>query len=378
MRKVGLYIHIPFCIKKCAYCDFKSYENSLEYRDAYIEAAGRELSGYKDALKGAVVDTVYIGGGTPSALSPAQIIRLGEHIRANAPVSPDAEFTFEANPDTGTREVFTAAREAGANRVSMGLQSASDEELKTLGRLHTVKRFEESFRLARECGFKNISLDLMTGLPGQSMESLFASADFAVSMAPEHISAYGLKIEEGTRFYEIKDSLPLPDEDTEADMYLGLTEYLSERGYRQYEISNYAKDGFYSRHNMRYWLGSEYIGIGCAAHSFFGGKRYFNAPGIEGYISAEKSGRSPVMECESLSREDMLTEHIMLRLRTVRGIRHDEFRAAFGFGFPERFKEEIEKYTSSGHMLSDGAHTSLTPRGFLLSNSIIADILLKI
>lgn len=378
MKTFGLYIHIPFCVKKCAYCDFRSYENMMEYRGAYIDALGRELSSYRGALEGRSADTVYIGGGTPSALMPAQIIRLGEHIRKNVTLTPDAEFTIEANPDTGTSEIFLAALAIGANRLSMGLQSADDDELRTLGRIHTAAQFEKSFAAARDCGFKNISLDLMTGLPGQSAASLFRSVDFAAGLNPEHISAYGLKIEEGTRFYKMRRELSLPDEDTEADMYLALTERLSEYGYGQYEISNYAKRGFHSRHNMRYWLGGEYLGVGAAAHSYMDGRRFSNAPDIEGYISAVNARGTAVTESVTLSRDDMLFEHIMLRLRTVRGIRHDEFSGEFGFDFSERFKGEIKKYTSSGHMLSDAAHTALTPKGFLISNSVITDLLSQI
>lgn len=378
MKTIGLYIHIPFCIKKCAYCDFCSYEGAFHLRKPYIDALIRELSSYKDTLSAYTVDTVYIGGGTPSVLEPSHILKLGDAIRKNITLSDDLEFTFEVNPKSGVKEVLSATKCIGVNRLSIGLQSADDAQLRLLGRSHDVMRFDECFKLARDAGFKNISIDLMTGLPSQSLDSLKASIDYAVSKSPEHISAYALKIEEGTLFHKIYKTLNLPDEDLQSEMYLELVSRLQFFGYKQYEISNFSKDGYYSRHNMRYWTNSEYLGIGASAHSYMNNERFYNTSSLTGYIASVSNAGTAVMEREALTYEDVLEEYIMLRLRLKSGLSYADFYARFGYNFADKFKSRCEQFIDMRLMEDDGKSLRLTSKGFLVSNYIISDLLLEI
>jgi len=374
---IGLYIHIPFCVKKCAYCDFCSYENALSKRDDYIDALCKEMSSYKEELSSRIVDTIYVGGGTPSMLTPSQIIRLGNAIRENCNIAPDAEFTFEVNPQSGISEIFAAAKEIGVNRISMGLQSADDRLLRIIGRSHDVRRFDECFDAARSAGFENISLDLMTGLPSQTLSDLEASIDYAVSKKPEHISAYALKIEEGTPFHKIEDTLDLPDEDMETAMYHLMIERLKAYGYEQYEISNFARDGFYSRHNTRYWLGQDYLGLGVSAHSYMNGERFYNEDSLDEYMSAVNEGRTPVCERDKIEGDELIEEYIMLRLRLKAGLDPADFENRFGISF-EPLMKRCEPFIEKGLMQKNSKYIRLTPDGFLVSNYIISDLILEI
>lgn len=348
MDKLGLYIHIPFCVKKCNYCDFCSFDNAAGEKSRYIDAVICEMKAYKDKTNGRIFDTVYIGGGTPSVLPPDEILKLGHAIKDIFNIEENAEFTFETNPQSGIKDVLLAAKEIGVNRLSIGLQSSHDDELTILGRSHTKSRFSECYHTAREIGFENISIDIMTALPGQTMDRLISTAKYITDLAPEHISAYTLKIEEGTPFYKIRDTLDLPDEDLQSEMYLKLTDYLENCGYNQYEISNYAREGYHSRHNTRYWQAREYIGIGVSAHSYFEGARYSNTNSLNAYIESAKEGIFSYEDKVVLSECDLIEEYIMLSLRLKTGLDFSVFESKFGFDLKDKIKEKLELFKKNG------------------------------
>ncbi len=365
-KPIGLYVHIPFCKRKCRYCDFCSYAGVSETeRREYTEALCREIRGY-EREKRIAVDTVFFGGGTPSLLEPRELSEILEAVKSAFDVLPDAELTLEANPGTLTRDKLLAYRLLGVNRLSIGLQSIHENELKKLGRIHSYPDFLESYRLAREVGFDNIGVDLMYGIPEQTVDSFGETLASVIAIAPEHISAYGLIIEEGTPFYDERDSLALPDEDSECDMYCLACAMLGEAGYSHYEISNYARAGRESRHNLHYWRDEEYIGVGVAAHSYFEGYRFANPDSIAEYLAA------PVVE---RLLPDAETEYVMLAFRLAEGLSLTDYKARFSRGFTEGREDSIRRYTDLGLMLQMGDRLALTERGFYVSNAILSDLL---
>ena len=375
MRKAGLYIHIPFCVRKCNYCDFYSLGcGSASSISEYIDALCTQIEREAEQYKGVIIDTIFLGGGTPSLLSPDEFLRLCGCIRANFELSSKLELTIEANPDTITRERLIAWRKGGVSRLSIGLQSADDEELRMLGRIHSYEGFERAYRLARELGFDNISIDLMYALPNQTTQGLEKSLERVCSLSPEHISAYCLKIEPSTPFSKM--DLSLPDEDTQYEMYMMLCDYLSSHGYEQYEISNFSKNGRRCMHNLKYWLREEYIGLGPSAHSFFDGIRYSYAPSLDGYLSSIKVGKMPeripedTHEPDENERED---EYVMLRLRLSDGVDALEFEREFGKDLFSRY--DFDKFIKSGHMKKTGSKIAFTQKGFFVSNYILSSIL---
>ena len=377
MRKLGLYIHIPFCQKKCAYCDFYSLCHTENKEQDYILALCSHIRAEKDLYKGCEFDTVYIGGGTPSILSPNSFVTLANCIKEYLNLTQGGEFSIEANPSTLTREKLLAFKKAGVNRLSIGLQSTSDKELNALGRIHSLDEFAQSYRLARECGFDNISVDIMYGLPEQKIDDFAKTLDQVCEFAPEHISAYCLKIEEETQFGKMKDTLILPSEDEEYEMYMLLCDTLEKRGYKQYEISNFAKNGVRSHHNMKYWQSCEYVGLGPSAHSYFNGVRYSYPRNIEKYISEAQSGKveriSEEMAEPQLKMEQM-DEYVMLKLRLSDGVDTAEFHQRFKVDFEKEYCG-IFDFVKSGHMEhKDGAYR-FTPKGFFVSNYILTNIL---
>ncbi len=380
MQKLGLYLHIPFCVKKCNYCDFYSLRcptgfDLSQYISSLCSHIEREASLYKEYE----FDTIFIGGGTPSLVECDDFIRLCDTIKRSLNVSENAEFSIEANPDTITEEKVETWKKCGVNRLSIGLQSASDKDLLILGRVHDLKTFEEKFYLARKCGFDNINVDIMYALSKQTKAELLKTLDYVSNLSPEHISAYCLKIEDSTPFAKMVDSLSLPNEDEQYEMYLSIFEHLSKFGYEQYEISNFAKQGKRCLHNMKYWLSEEYIAFGPSAHSFFDGKRYFYEPNIEKYTLPLANGSFPTKIFESyspLSPEEKADEYVMLKLRLCDGVDNDDFEKLFGKNLSDTY--DFEKYIKSGHMVKKGNTYSFTTKGFFVSNFILSDILKNI
>ncbi len=355
MKPIGIYIHVPFCAKKCPYCDFYSCSYSKSIAESYTEAVIKHIESYESAD----ADTVYFGGGTPSLL-PIEFTEkiLSEVNKKFKLINP--EITLELNPCTVSREKLIEYKKMGINRLSVGVQSANENELEFLGRNHSFEKAKEVIMTASEVGFENISADLMTGLPFQTTESMYNSIDSLSNLPITHISNYILKIEENTPFNKAEIISNMPDDDQVCDMYLSMVERLSENGFKQYEISNFSKNGFESRHNNKYWRCEKYIGFGPMAHSFYGGKRYFNADSLEKYIS------SPLMKTVTDNSPGDDDEKIMLGLRLTEGIRLSDY--------PEK-RTNIEKkarlFEKSELINYDGEKISLTPKGFLLSNSII-------
>lgn len=397
-KPLGLYIHIPFCHAKCAYCDFYSKPGMGEdIMTRYVDALLLQMEDYSPAARRYNVDSVFIGGGTPTVLPVKCMSDLIEGIHRNFNVAKGAEFTLEANPATVSSLSLSKYRKMGVNRLSIGLQSANADELSALSRIHSLDDFEASYKAARGAGFDNINVDLMYGIPLQTAESFSRSLDYATSFAPEHISVYGLKIEEGTPFAGVRDTLMLPDEDTEADMYLDCIRYLEVKGYRHYEISNFALPGRECAHNLKYWNCNEYLGLGCAAHSYFSGVRFSMKRDLDLYISAMEadipgSGMlggegvdpkssamidsvSPVDEVYRISDGERVGEYIMLRLRLTDGISSAEFEKRFGMNFDGIYGRKLKLYIDNGFMTYDGDRYAFTPKGMYVSNYILSAIL---
>ena len=364
---LGLYIHIPFCRSKCAYCDFYSLAGAEERMDDYCRALERHLAEVAPQAECHKADTVYFGGGTPSYLGAERLCRLLGSIRKLYKVDKHAEITLEANPDSATdRKTLKRLRKAGFNRLSLGVQSMDDALLQAIGRIHTRQQVQEAVAAARKAGFKNLSLDLIYGLPGQTMEGWEKTLSDAVGLHPEHLSCYGLKLEEGTPLYRRQGELTFPDEDMQADMYLYAVEFLKQCGYEQYEISNFAKPGFASRHNLKYWLMQEYAGFGPGAHSDFGNVRYGYARDLERYLK----GELVLQESETVDSDEREREYLMLRLRTVQGVDPREFE----YRFRQRFAPLaalLQQCAREGLAEQDRNGWHLTAKGFLVSNRII-------
>lgn len=365
---LGLYIHIPFCKAKCAYCDFYSLAHSEEKMDAYMAALLRHLEEVAPRAAGMQVDTVYFGGGTPSYLGAARLCRILQTVLRRYDVARDAEITLEANPDSaGDWKELRKLRRAGFNRLSLGVQSTDDALLRRIGRVHTYEQVQQAVMAARKAKFTNLSLDLIYGLPGQTMEDWQRTLADAVALGPEHLSCYGLKLEEGTPLWQQRQTLTLPDDDAQADMYLYTVAALGEMGYEQYEISNFAKSGKESRHNLKYWRMEEYAGFGPGAHSDFGGVRYGYVRDIDSYIA----GRLVLSESETDSTLARDYEYVMLSLRTAAGIDRQTFEKCYRQRF-QPMETLFEQYEKAGLASRTEGGWRLTPRGFLVSNSIIA------
>jgi len=364
-KPIGLYIHIPFCEKKCDYCDFYSFAADESIKQAYVDCLVKRLEEYSQTYS-CKADTLYIGGGTPSQLSPKQVERLVTKARELF-LTSDAEITVEANPHSSLPEFLKAAAWAGVNRMSFGLQSSDEKELEFLGRNSTPKELENAIKSAFSAGIENISADLMLGLEGQTKQSLSRSADFALSLGVKHISAYMLKLEEGTALYKKRGSLHLPDDDETAELYLFLCDKLTSNNTLQYEISNFAVPGFESRHNLKYWRCEEYLGIGPSAHSFINGERFFFPRDIKAFLD----GNEPTSDGNGGSEE----EYIMLKLRLTEGIDFKEYEKRFSRPFGEEKKEKARFLMKKGLVDINESRLSLTRKGFLLSNSVICEFI---
>lgn len=364
MKNIGLYIHVPFCKSKCPYCDFYSMRMCGGQADDYTACVLESLEYWADKL-GRKADTLYFGGGTPSLLGGSNIALITR--RAKALFGVDGEITVECNPSATEDDFFDTVAKAGVNRISLGMQSAVDSERRKLGRLADSERVEECIKAARGAGIKNITLDVMLGVPDQTEESLKKTIDFCLKNDVPHISAYMLKLEEGTYYCNNAEKLNLPDEDATADMYTFLGDILEENGYRNYEISNFAKPGFEGKHNLKYWNCEEYLGIGPSAHSFIDGKRFYYPRDIDAF----RLGCEPVPDGDGGDEE----EYIMLRLRLAEGVVFDDFRARFGKSFSAKILEKAREFEKHGLVEISEKSLSLTRKGFLLSNTIISSLI---
>lgn len=369
---LGLYIHIPFCKSKCLYCDFYSLPRGEAQMERYTAVLLKHLAEIAPQAAGQRVNTVYFGGGTPSYLGAKRLIKILKAVKKHYTVEKGAEITLEANPESlADRATVARLRRAGFNRVSLGVQSASNDELKAVGRIHTFGQVERSVAAVRKGRIKNLSLDLIYGLPGQTMESWQRSVKKVAALHPEHLSCYGLKIEEGTPLYDVQHKLTLADDDLQADMYLWCCEYLKEQGYEHYEVSNFAKPGCRSRHNSRYWALEQYAGFGPGAHSDFGDVRYAYVRSLAAYCMAVETGEGElVAEKEHIAPRDRDTEYIMLGLRTSDGIDAKYFENRFRLPFAP-IAAALEPFRKSGHAVAEEGRWYLTDEGFLLSNTII-------
>lgn len=371
-----LYLHMPFCVRKCAYCDFLSFPTDQETQNLYTRRLREDIDAMGKKYGDIPVDTIFIGGGTPSVPDSALIVGIMEHVRKAFHVAEGAEISMEANPGTVTREKLTDYRRAGINRLSFGLQSANDRELKLLGRIHTWAEFLESFHLARECGFTNINIDLMSALPGQTRESWKDTLKRVTDLNPEHISAYSLIIEDGTPFGEKYGSEEgrklLPDEDSEREMYYETKRFLQDCGYERYEISNYAKPGRACRHNIGYWTGLPYLGLGLGASSYMDGCRFAVNSDMKQYLE-EKPGM--FTDVEKLTKKDMEEEFFYVGLRMTAGVSLPEFERRFGLSAKDVYPGLMEMFVEEKAAVFQGDRFVLTDYGLDVSNYIMAQFL---
>ncbi len=374
-KPLGLYIHIPFCKSKCIYCDFYSLPNGEERMDRYVSALCRQLAEVSRQTTAHAVDTVYFGGGTPSYLGAKRLKRILKTVEKHYRMAKKPEITLEANPDSvGDWKNLRALRRAGFNRLSLGVQSADDGQLRLLGRPHTFAQAQDAVAAARRARIRNVSLDLIYGLPGQTMAGWQDTLEKAAALAPEHLSCYGLKVEEGTPLWDMQGGLDMPDDDLQADMYLWTEARLGELGYRQYEISNFAKPEQESRHNIKYWTLGEYAGFGPGAHSDLGDVRYAYVRDLEAYCRGVETQGDILSENERIPQRERDIEYIMLGLRTAKGISRQEFEYRFRLPFAP-VQEVLERFEKSGRAVLRGGRWRLTPEGFLLSNQIIGQAL---
>ncbi len=385
IRRVGLYIHIPFCLHKCAYCDFcSSVAKDKLQMQAYVDALAQDImhTAKTVAADDIIVDSIFVGGGTPSLLSKKDIEYLTDTIYESFRVTEDAEFTFEVNPATLDRAKARTLIDCGVNRLSIGLQSAHDNELEDLSRIHTLKDFINCYKTARKAGFENINVDVMYGIPEQTVESFMQTLELVCELSPEHISMYGLRIEDGTPFSVHRQELELPDEDTEYAMFRQGREFLREHGYSHYEISNYALEGYESKHNLKYWRCEEYIGIGVAAHSYYGGVRYAKITDTDRYISyicgedGENYADTVVASSvEKITQDALECEYVMLGLRTSAGIVKSDYKRRFGVDFDSKYAQRIADYAEAGFIIDSEKRCRFSPEGMYVSNRILSDIL---
>lgn len=389
-KELELYVHIPFCVKKCAYCDFLSAPADVQERTLYVDALTREIRAKKEMYKKYRVSTVFVGGGTPSVLDGSEIERIFSAVRDNFDVTEDAEITMEVNPGTVTEEKAAAWKACGITRLSIGLQSANDKELRMLGRIHSFQDFLATWETVRGAGFENVNIDLISAIPGQTLQSWENTLLTAAELHPEHISAYSLIIEKGTPFYRIygeeaeskqetgncpadrKEYPPLPDEDTERKIYKATESILAGYGLYRYEISNYAKPGYECRHNLGYWERKEYLGLGLGAASLVNECRFRNTSDIKKYQSEEEDIRE---EIEVLSAEDRMEEFMFLGLRKTEGISMNEFALCFGRDIRQVYGGQLRLLTEQGLIESVDDRIRLTERGTDISNYVFSEFL---
>ncbi|MEB3100716.1 radical SAM family heme chaperone HemW [Ferviditalea candida] len=373
----AVYIHIPFCTNKCHYCDFNSYVLKGQPVMEYLQALEREMEQTVEAVSPDRIETIFVGGGTPTVLTPEQMTVFLGMVRTYFPNrSERLEFTMEANPGTTDPEKLAAMKEGGVNRISFGVQSFDNRLLETIGRIHDADDVYRSLDNARRAGFGNLSIDLMFGLPGQTLETLDRSLDAALELGLEHYSIYGLKVEENTLFHTLyqKNRLPLPKEEEEAEMYERIIFRLLEAGYIQYEISNFARPGFESKHNITYWRNQSYYGLGAGAHGYVRGTRHINIKGIQSYIDAALQG-VPVMETSEVSEREAMEDFMMVGLRMLRGVRGEDFYEQFHCSLEEVFGRTINRLIGKELLESFDEGYRLSPRGLMLGNEVFAEFI---
>lgn len=381
MKRLGIYVHIPFCVRKCVYCDFLSFPADEPAKRAYMAALQEEIKAVAGDYGAYEVQTIFFGGGTPSSVATELLGDCLLTIQRHFHVADDAECTLELNPGTASLEGLQVLKKAGFNRLSIGLQSADNKELKLLGRIHTYEDFLSTYAWARRAGFSNINVDLMSALPGQSLETWQKTLQSVVELAPEHISAYSLIVEEGTPLFDhISQYPPLPDEDTDRLMYHETKRLLAENGYLHYEISNYAQKGFESRHNQIYWQRGcehirDYLGLGLGASSTVGNYRYRNTDDISGYLKNGKTPDKLRREEEHLSKQELMEEFLILGLRRMEGISSAEFEHTFGVSLYDIYEEPLCKWQAAGCMDKRDGFWFLTEKGIDVSNMVLADFM---
>ena len=376
-KDLGLYIHIPFCVKKCDYCDFLSWNAGEEERQQYVAALLSEIESYREFAKGYRVSTIFIGGGTPSVLLPKQMEDILQKIYEIFELERRPEITIEVNPGTVDEEKLQCYKENGVNRLSMGLQSVKDEKLRLLGRIHTYQEFVESYELARKAGFDNISIDLISSVPGQTLQEWKEELETAAAQNPEHISVYQLIIEEGTPFYEKYAEHPelLPDEETGREIYLWTGKFLKEAGYEQYEISNYAKPGKESRHNLKYWERGDYLGLGLGAASMVRNIRMSNTKDMRTYLERCDKPKTMREDVQFLEEPRQMEEFMFLGLRKTRGVSKKEFKRIFGREMDMVYEKALHKCLENGMLLAHKDRIFLSEEGTLLSNMVLSEFL---
>lgn len=368
--KIGLYIHIPFCQKKCLYCDFPSHANLSHLYQPYVAALCREISDLGGVLSGNIVDTIFIGGGTPTVLSANCLSQILQQVHASYSIDKNAEISIEANPGTIDLEKMLMLRAAGVNRISFGVQTFNDPLLLSIGRIHSATQGVEAVKMAKQAGFDNINIDLMYGLPGQTTQQLKDSILQAIKLEVMHISAYGLKVEEGTPFARMQQqgSLILPDEDTDEAMYDLTTHLLPQKGFARYEISNFALAGYECRHNLKYWQYQPYIGLGAAAHSFWKNERLANMNDVVSYIKTVEQGLLPIEVRENLEHSKAMAEYVFLALRTVQGMSVQKFNRYFNADFFTYYGDTIAMLTGKGLLMATENKIFLTEVGMKYGN----------
>lgn len=374
---LGLYIHIPFCVKKCKYCDFNSFKLNVDEKRKYLDSLKREMELYKENFEDKSIDSVFVGGGTPSILNEEEIKILFQNIKNNFQIKDSAEITMECNPGTLTLNKLKTMKECGVNRLSIGLQAVQNNHLEYIGRVHTYEEFEKNYYQAKEVGFENINVDLMYALPNQSKEDWMESLEKVAKLNPTHISAYSLILEENTELFNMyeRHEFELLDEDTDIEMYEYTISYLKSNGYNQYEISNYAKKGFECKHNILYWKCENYVGIGVSASGFLNETRYNNLCELDEYEEIIHSGKKPIEWEEKLSIKDEIEESIFLGLRMNEGIKFKDFYEKYNFNFEEEYKNEIDKLKKMKLIETKDEGMKLTQKGREISNSVFVEFM---
>ena len=373
MKKLGIYIHIPFCVKKCGYCDFYSVKWDEESENKYIHSAINEIKSYNELSSKYVVDSIYIGGGTPSIINPKNLEKIISTIRCLFTVEENSEISMEANPNSLWENIKTYG-EIGINRLSIGIQSLNDNILKRIGRIHNSKEALQAIDRAISFGFENINADVMFNIPGQTVDDINDTISKLVTKQIRHISFYSLKLEEGTPMYLLKKNkkIVMPEEDLEREMYYAGRNIMEKHGLMQYEISNFSVKGYECRHNLKYWKQEEYIGIGPSAHSFLGNVRFSNPSELTEYITSGENGVFERNTLEEMDENDIKFEYIMLRLRLTEGLKFADFKNKFSIDFKEAYKEQIKHLTENNLIESDDDAIRLTKRGMDVSNYVLA------
>ena len=373
LKPLGLYIHIPFCVKKCFYCDFNSFSCNEDVHKEYVDDLILEMEKLETYAQKYYLDTIFIGGGTPSILSEALIQKLCNKIKTTFYIDDDAEWTIECNPGTVNLNKFRTYKKLGINRISMGVQSLDEKELKTIGRIHGLKEFMESYAAAKIAGFENINFDLIFSLPFQTQASFKDTAQKIMLYKPTHISAYSLQLEEGTRLYEMQNELIFPSEEENRRMYETAKEVFNKNGYIQYEISNFSLPGFQSRHNLKYWSQDEYLGLGLGASSYFENCRYDNPDKLEDYTEFAQSKKVLHLEADKLTKEEQMSEFMFMGLRKIKGVSDSDFQKRFSQSFFEKYNETIKKHTENGLLIKENDRIFLSSKGLDLANSVMCD-----